>query len=215
LLFSYERRKNTYEEQGLGKMDAVTRASIEASMLTTLVTQPIWVIKTRMLLNCNKRISEFQNFKNQTSQIYQQHGFNGFLKGLQLSLVLSFSGVVQMYVYEGTKILYDKLEIPRTPFEEKNFICGSLSKVFSVLLSYPITTMRTRIQQNQFVGECVKQKYNGVGELFLRTAKEEGFRGFYKGISANLMRGMGQKGIYFYFYEIFKDLLFQKKAESL
>ena len=68
--------------------------------------------------------------------------------------------------------------------------------------------MRTRIQQNQYVGDNHQAKYSGVGELFLRTAKEEGVRGFYKGLSANLMRGVGQKGIYFYFYEIFKDLLF-------
>ena len=32
-------------------MDAVTLASIEASFMATLMTQPIWVIKTRMLLN--------------------------------------------------------------------------------------------------------------------------------------------------------------------
>jgi solute carrier family 25 folate transporter 32 len=189
-------------------MDAVTLASIEASILTTLFTQPIWVIKTRMLLNVNKKISELQNFKKQTSEIYRQHGFNGFLKGLQLSLVLSFSGVVQMYVYEGAKLLYDRLNIPVSPLDEKHFVCGSLSKIFSVLLSYPITTMRTRIQQNQFVGSEKKQKYSGVGELFMRTARDEGLRGFYKGISANLMRGVGQKGIYFYFYEIFKSLLF-------
>lgn len=32
-------------------MDAVTRASIDASIFATLITQPFWVIKTRMLLN--------------------------------------------------------------------------------------------------------------------------------------------------------------------
>lgn len=32
-------------------MRAVTYSSIEASLIATLVTQPIWVIKTRMLLN--------------------------------------------------------------------------------------------------------------------------------------------------------------------
>lgn len=32
-------------------MDAVTYASIDASIFATLVTQPFWVIKTRMLLN--------------------------------------------------------------------------------------------------------------------------------------------------------------------
>ena len=60
--------------------------------------------------------------------------------------------------------------------------------------------MRTRIQQNQFVGTTGKAKYNGVSEIYMKIAKEEGLRGFYKGISANLMRGVGQKGIYFYFY---------------
>ena len=181
--------------------------------MTTMVTQPIWVIKTRMLLNVNKKISEFGNCRKQVREIYSQNGYKGFLKGLQLSLVLSFSGVVQMYVYEGAKILYEKFNIPASEFNEKHFICGSLSKVFSVLLSYPITTMRTRIQQNQFVGSSDKAKYNGVGELFLRTAEEEGVRGFYKGITANLMRGVGQKGIYFYCYEIAKKVLFPLEPE--
>ncbi len=38
-------------------MSAVTRASIEASVLATFITQPIWVIKTRMLLNVHSNIS--------------------------------------------------------------------------------------------------------------------------------------------------------------
>lgn len=92
-------------------MNAVTRASIEASVLTTFITQPIWVVKTRMLLN-TKKLTEFQNFKAQVKEIYSQYGLKGALKGLELSLILSFSGVIQMYVYEGSKILYDRLQIP-------------------------------------------------------------------------------------------------------
>lgn len=55
--WQYETRKSLYENQGCEKMKAVTYASIEASFLTTLITQPIWVIKTRMMLNMNKKIS--------------------------------------------------------------------------------------------------------------------------------------------------------------
>ena len=72
--------------------------------------------------------------------------------------------------------------------------------------------MRTRVQQNQYVGDVRKQKYNGIGDLMFRTFREEGIRGFYKGITANLMRGISQKGIYFYFYEMFKEILFSKKT---
>ena len=64
-LFRYETRKDAYEEKGYNKMKAVTYASTEASILSTLITQPIWVIKTRMMLNMNKKISEFDNCKKQ------------------------------------------------------------------------------------------------------------------------------------------------------
>lgn len=77
----------------------------------------------------------------------------GFLKGLSVSLVLSMSGVLQMYVYEGSKMLYERFEVPETCFWEKAFVCGSLSKLTSVLITYPFTTIRTRIQQNQYVAK--------------------------------------------------------------
>ncbi len=40
-------------------MKAVTLSSIEASVAATIVTQPLWVVKTRMLLNVSKGVSEF------------------------------------------------------------------------------------------------------------------------------------------------------------
>ncbi len=112
-----------------------------------------------------------------------------------------------MYVYEGSKLLYDRMEIPQSPISEKHFICGSLSKVFSVLLSYPITTLRTRIQQSQYVSNSSTKKYNSIRDLAYRAWKQEGISGFYKGMTANLVKGVTQKGIYFYCYEIFKNML--------
>lgn len=35
----------------------------------------------------------------------------------------------------------------------------------------------------------------------------EGTKGFYKGITASLLKGMPSKAIYFFFYERFKTLL--------
>lgn len=90
-------------------MNAVTYSSIEASIVATLVTQPVWVIKTRMLLNTEPKIGEIEHAIKKIKQIYQQNGGKGFLKGLGVSLILSFSGVLQMYLYEGSKILYEKL----------------------------------------------------------------------------------------------------------
>lgn len=42
-------------------MNAVTYSSLEASFTATLLTQPIWVVRTRMLLNIRPNIGEMEN----------------------------------------------------------------------------------------------------------------------------------------------------------
>lgn len=87
-------------------MNSVLIASTEASIFGTIVTQPLWVVKTRMLLNTTSGISEVENFVFSCRQIQRQNGLKGYSKGFGLSLMLSFSGIVQMYSYEGLKKLY-------------------------------------------------------------------------------------------------------------
>ncbi len=69
-----------------------------------------------------------------------------------------------------------------------------------MLWSYPLTTIRTRIQQNQYVNNMATQKYMGSMDILRHILKEEGVSGLFKGLSANVMRGVGQKGIYFSCY---------------
>lgn len=161
----------------------------------------------------NKCIGEYENFKRVINEVYSQYGLKGFSKGLQLSLILASTGVVQMYLYEGAKSLYSFLRIPESMLEEKHFICGGISKIVSVIWSYPLTTIRTRIQQNQFVNSSSGQKYKGSIDILKKTLQAEGIRGLYKGVGANLMRGVGQKGIYFYCYERMKKLMLTSRAK--
>jgi hypothetical protein len=80
-------------------MNSVLISSTEASLFGTTVTQPLWVIKTRMLLNTTSRITERQNFVFSYKQIQRQEGFRGYFKGFGLSLILSINGIAQMYSY--------------------------------------------------------------------------------------------------------------------
>lgn len=112
-----------------------------------------------------------------------------------------------MYTYEASKLLYEKFSIPETPLSEKAFVCGSISKMISVLVTYPLTTIRTRIQQDQFFNNRVEAKYSSVLDIVMKMAKNEGIYGFYKGLIPNLMKGIPQRGIYFYSYELLKGLL--------
>ena len=86
-------------------MTAVGQASFEASIAATLITQPLWIVRTRMLLTMDK-VNEKDNFMQNAKQIYKEYGIKGFSRGLAASLVLSLGGFIQMYTFEGCKILF-------------------------------------------------------------------------------------------------------------
>ena len=79
--------------------------------------------------------------------------------------------------------------------------------MFAVLITYPLTTVRTRIQQNQYFNNRSEAKYHSLTDITVRLVKDEGVKGFYKGIVPNLLKGIPQRGIYFYCYELLKNLI--------
>jgi hypothetical protein len=71
--------------------------------------------------------------------VYEQHGINGFYRGTTMSLVLCIHGVVQMNFYE--LFMSNLAHNHFTPF-----LSGVLSKICAIYITYPLTTVRTRIQ---------------------------------------------------------------------
>jgi hypothetical protein len=75
-----------------------------------------------------------------------------------------------------------------------------MGKIASIFGTYPLTTVRTRIQQDQFnINEKIP-KYISIIDIVSRMVKDEGIYGFYKGMWANLLKGIPQRGLYFYCY---------------
>ena len=48
---------------------------------------------------------------------------------------------------------------------------GGLSKFGTTMLSYPFTTVRTRIQQNQFIKGNREAKYKGLHDIAYKITK--------------------------------------------
>jgi hypothetical protein len=119
-----------------------------------------------------------------------------------------------MYSYEKLKIMYSYF-IPHSFIEEKHFICGSLSKLLSTVATYPLTTIRTRVQQNQYIINEHKKKYTGSWDICSRIIRDEGIQGFFKGLKANLIRSIPHRGVYFYFYEFFKKCFILPPSTTL
>lgn len=90
-----------------------------------------------------------------------------------MNLLLSSNRALQMLAYQGSKTLYDKLNIPQSALMQKNFICGGIAKIANFFIIYPLTTLRTRIIQNQFVKANPNQpKYNNVIQIIIKTLQK-------------------------------------------
>ena len=92
----------------------------------------------------------------------------------------------------------------------KHFVSGGTSKLITTLLSYPFTTVRTRIQQNQYFEELTEAKYKNINDVVSKIIKNEGVLGFYKGLVANLIRVVPMRSVYFYSYELLKSMFIDK-----
>ena len=69
------------------------------------------------------------------------------------------------------------------------FYYGVTSKIITTMILYPLNLIRTRYQQNQYIN-IDEPKYKNVGEIITKTWKNEGIRGFYKGIIPGLTRSL-------------------------
>jgi hypothetical protein len=84
------------------------------------------------------------------------------------------------------------------------FLCGSISGGVGSMVGNPFDVMKTRMMTSETKGEK-------VGVIYSRILKENGYKGFYKGLQANVMRACVLNGTKMSCYDQIKMLLFEKK----
>ncbi|CAG8797622.1 42165_t:CDS:2, partial [Gigaspora margarita] len=182
---------------------------------STIVTNPLWVIKTRfMVFVDNQSIEVAHQFpflpatQNQTttylyrntfhafSTIYEQEGMKGFYKGLGPSLMGVSHVAVQFPLYEKMKVW---LKSPDKELSNLSILfASSVSKMAASIATYPHEVVRTRLQNQT----CKPFKYLGIWHAVNVIRHEEGFLAFYKGMSTNLLRTVPASALTILTYEV-------------
>ena len=106
-------------------------------------------------------------------------------------------GAVQFMTYEEMIKFYNKYQNRDMNTSLKSSECliiSALSKIIAVSVTYPYQVVRLRLQ-NQFAN------YKGSIDCIRTTFRYEGMQGFYKGMSANLLRVTPATMITFVTYE--------------
>jgi solute carrier family 25 folate transporter 32 len=184
--------------------------------MTALLTNPIWVIKTRMLSTGKQVPGAYTSFSSGIRQIYRTEGFTGFYRGLVPGLFGVSHGALQFMAYEQLK-RYRTAELetdltgaaaagaeaksPRSA-ELSNidylFLSG-LAKIFAGCATYPYQLLRARLQTYDAAGT-----YRGVVDVIAQTWRTERIAGFYKGLGPNLLRVLPSTWVTFLVYENLK-----------
>ena len=187
-----------------------------AGMVGNTITNPIWMIRTRMQLQANTEMGQviYHNYYDVIRNIYQQEGISGFYRGLQASYWGCTEGAVQFILYEQmkTKLLQYRNEqlrqqqLPETT-ELTNtmyFWSAALAKMIASITTYPHEVARTRLREQSRMG---LYKYTNMWQTIRTVAQEEGRVGLYSGMGVHLLKVVPNSALMFLTYEIVRSWL--------
>ena len=142
-----------------------------------MCTNPIWVIKTRMLQTGRDSPNAYRGMSHGVAQIWRTEGLKGFWRGLVPSLFGNSHGAVQFAAYEQLKNRRRAKIGPGQELSNLDYLLMSGgSKIFAGSITYPYQVVRARLQTYE-----AGQTYRGASDAVAQIFKKEGVRGFYKG----------------------------------
>ncbi|KAI8951286.1 mitochondrial folate carrier protein [Xylaria longipes] len=199
-------------------------ASGVAGMFTQVLTNPIWVLKTRMLSSDRGAVGAYPSMWAGAAQLLRTEGWRGFYRGLGISLFGVSHGAVQFAVYDPLKQMYIKRrqksarETSRPEdrgkqwmTNEATLVISSVSKLVAGAVTYPYQVIRSRLQNY----DAEERFGRGIRGVMRRTWSEEGWRGFYRGIVPGVVRVMPATWVTFLVYENTKFYLPRWMSDSI
>ncbi|XP_011025870.1 PREDICTED: folate transporter 1, chloroplastic isoform X1 [Populus euphratica] len=218
--FFYSRAKQRYSKNRDEKLSPGLHlaSAAEAGALVCFCTNPIWLVKTRLQLqNPLHQTQRYSGLYDALKTIMREEGWRALYKGIVPSLFLQVShGAIQFTAYEELrKVIVDykakqrKEDCRSADTDLLNSVdyavLGGSSKIAAIILTYPFLVIRSRLQQRPSMEGI--PRYMDSWHVMKATARFEGFRGFYKGITPNLLKNVPASSITFIVYENVLKLL--------
>ncbi|MCJ1473052.1 hypothetical protein MMC13_001701 [Lambiella insularis] len=162
----YNKAQGFFNTKTESKFIANVYSSLTAGACSTMVTNPIWVIKTRLMSQSSPRASNghykapwhYHNTLDAARKMYQGEGIKSFYSGLTPALLGLTHVAIQFPLYEIFKEKFTGIGAGQTESEEDRThhfyglsLAVFLSKVIASTATYPHEVVRTRLQTQQRV----------------------------------------------------------------
>ncbi|KAG5519135.1 hypothetical protein PMAC_002223 [Pneumocystis sp. 'macacae'] len=187
------------------------KSAITAGAASAILTNPIWIIKTRLMSQNSYSHIYYRNTFDAFQKMYRSEGIFSFYKGLTLSLIGVTHVAIQFPLYELFKDIFFVVSNSNQSLCIKVIFSSLLSKMIASSITYPHEVIRTRIQTQKHHNDSSKIQYRGIFHAFCRIYNEEGWKSFYSGMGTNLFRAVPASIITFLTFELVSRWLFQIK----
>ncbi|KAH9007856.1 mitochondrial carrier domain-containing protein [Lactarius deliciosus] len=185
--------------------------SAEASAVTAILTNPIWVVKVRTFTAPPNSPAAHRGLWSGLGAIFRDEGWGGLYRGMSLALVGVSNGALQFMTYEkmknwaferkrrrvvklGRAWTTDDDKLSNTAYT----IMSGTSKLGALCATYPYQVIRSRIQDDSALA---RTHHRTITSTIVHTWTHEGLTGFYRGLATNLVRVLPGTCVTFVVYE--------------
>lgn len=154
-----------------------------AGSATVLITNPIWVINTRMTARSSTSATNSSSSAQSPGKpstistflaLLREEGPTALFAGVLPALVLVINPILQYTIFEQLKNILEKRRgrvLPRDVF-----FLGAIGKLMATGITYPYITVKSRMH---VAGKG--EPRDNIGGSLRRIVREEGWAGLYKG----------------------------------
>jgi solute carrier family 25 phosphate transporter 23/24/25/41 len=172
--------------------------------MATTVTHPLDVARLRISIDLQLR-----GTRDAFRSLWMENGLRAMYKGW-IPTVISVSPFIAIN-FASFDILKQMAYPMGTDSTKTNpFVIlslGGMAGIFAQTICYPLDTIRRRMQMKGRV-------YSGLSNAFLTIYREEGVKGYYRGIVPNAVKVVPNNAIRFLVYEWLKTFMSVQKSGS-
>ena len=185
-------------------------AAMSAGACSSIVTNPLWLVRTRLMTQSHSTPYYYKNTIHALWSIAKTEGMiKGWYRGLTPSVLGLLHVAVQFPLYEMAKrnfrLFNAEFEKPlKKPLDQVHlytwqvFVSSVSSKLVAALATYPHEVLRTRFQTSN---TSLSSKYLNIPHAIQLIFKEEGVKGFYRGLGTTLLRVIPATAVTFVTFE--------------